>query len=122
MASSFQLVERNGLAGQQPLDLGRPELSPLGALQPRRLACVTMYAGPHPCRFALFIDVVAAYPAANLVTLGFGCLTAILRLGSPPPRKLNQGRALGDANDVLARANRFPGSCLTLDDFRCSPH
>ena len=50
--------------------------------------------------------------SGELVTLGFGCLTAILRLGSPPPRKLNQGRALGDANDVLARANRFPGSCV----------
>ena len=44
-----------------------------------------------------------------MVTLGFGCLTAILRLGSPPPRKLKQGRACGDAHDVLA-ANRFAGS------------
>src|SRR5260370_21633420 len=35
-------------------------LSPLRAPQPRGLACVTMYAGPYRCRFAFFLDVVAA--------------------------------------------------------------
>jgi hypothetical protein len=38
----------------------RPELSPLGAPQPRGLACVAVYAGPHRCRLAFFFDVVAA--------------------------------------------------------------
>jgi hypothetical protein len=42
------------------VSLGRRELSPLSAPQPRGLACVTMYAGSHRCRFAFFLDVVAA--------------------------------------------------------------
>src|SRR5260370_9755370 len=35
-------------------------LPPLRAPLRRGLACVTMYAGPHCCRFAFFLDVVAA--------------------------------------------------------------
>ena len=35
-------------------------LSPLGAPLPRGLACVAMDAGPHCCRLAFFLDVVAA--------------------------------------------------------------
>src|SRR5216683_5404162 len=35
-------------------------LPPFRAPLPRGLACVTMYAGPHCCRFAFFLDVVAA--------------------------------------------------------------
>ena len=42
--------------------LSRRELSPLGAPLPRGLAGVAMYAGPHRCRLAFFLDVVAAIP------------------------------------------------------------
>src|SRR5260370_11698047 len=35
-------------------------LPPLRAPLPRGLAYVTMYAGSHRCRFAFFLDVVAA--------------------------------------------------------------
>src|SRR5580704_18202972 len=35
-------------------------LPPLRAPLPRGLACVPMDAGPHRCRFAFFLDVVAA--------------------------------------------------------------
>src|SRR5260370_37345694 len=35
-------------------------LPPLRAPLPRGLACVTMDAGPHRCRLAFFLDVVAA--------------------------------------------------------------
>lgn len=40
--------------------LARPELSLLGAPLPRGLACATIDAGPHRCRFSLFLDVVTA--------------------------------------------------------------
>ena len=48
--------------------------------------------------------------SGELVTLGLGCRTAILRFGRPRPRELSHSRALGDAYDVLAGANRFPGT------------
>ena len=35
-------------------------LSALGAPQPRGLTRMAMYSWPHRCRFALFIDIVAA--------------------------------------------------------------
>src|SRR5260370_14983280 len=35
-------------------------LPPLRAPLPRGLACVTMYAGPHRCRLAFFLNVVSA--------------------------------------------------------------
>ena len=38
----------------------QPDLSPLGAPLPRRLACVTVDAGPHRCRLAFFLYIVAA--------------------------------------------------------------
>ena len=40
--------------------VARRELSALGAPLPRGLACVTVDAGPHRCRLAFFLDVVAA--------------------------------------------------------------
>jgi hypothetical protein len=40
-------------------------LPPLRAPLPRGLACVTMYAGPHRCRLAFFLDVVAAIGTAK---------------------------------------------------------
>src|SRR5580704_11921456 len=82
-------------------------LPPLRAPLPRGLACVTMYAGPHCCRFAFFLDVVAAISDEGPgMAIGH-------HVG---PKVAAIGAAKGDGAAVAIQGPGFAGNVAVADE------